>query len=205
MQHTKLRGLYIVVTLLLIIVDSDAYGLQVIEGEGRCYPVAEKSKSQAIAKAYQNAPRQKPGPKELEKKWVVRLEEQPRLSTRERKRLVDITFTLPFDIKGRDGALIKKKGEQYNPLAKIKMTSLIVIDGENKEHIEWARAQQKALTTAKILISKGSFLTVMRKHKLRVYHLKDIMMERFQIEKVPCTVIQNGQKLEVMEFPSPSL
>ena len=85
------------------------------------------------------------------------------------------------------------------------MTSLIVIDGKKKEHIEWAKEQQKALKNAKILITKGSFLTVMRKHKLRVYHLKDIMMERFQIEKVPCIIIQKGQKLEVIEFRSPSL
>jgi ASC-1-like (ASCH) protein len=118
---------------------------------------------------------------------------------------VDITYTLPVDIKDKDGNVLIAKGHKHNPLAKMTMTSLIVINGEKKEHIQWAKQKKKAIKKAKILISKGSFLAIQRKHNLRVYHLKDQMVDRFQINRVPCTVIQKEQKLEITEYRGPEL
>lgn len=195
-----------IVTLLAIIfLTPAAHALQVIEGKGRSYPIIETSQSKAIASQYRQSAKNKPGRRELERKWMVRLEHPPAIAREDDSRLVDITYTLPFDLKDKEGKILFAKGHRHNPLAKMTMTSLIVIDGEKKEHIAWARQMKKTLPESKILISKGSFLTVQRKHKLRVYHLKDRMMDRFQIKRVPCTVIQKGQKLEITEYRSPAL
>jgi conjugal transfer pilus assembly protein TraW len=193
-------------TLIMIIALTPAtHALQVIEGQGRSYPIAETSQSQAIARQYQKASKNKQNRREVEKKWVVKLENPPATARQDRTRLVDITYTLPVDIKDKDGNVLIAKGHKHNPLAKMTMTSLIVIDGEKKEHIEWATKKKKAIGRAKILISKGSFLAIQRKHNLRVYHLKEQMVDRFRIKRVPCTVIQKGQKLEITEYRSPSL
>ena len=194
------------VTILIAIIclTPAAHALQVIEGEGRSYPVAETSQSKAIAKHYQKAAKKKPSRKELEREWVVRLESPPTIAREDSTRLVDITYTLPFDLKDKDGNVLFAKGHRHNPLAKMTMTSLIVIDGQKKEHIAWAMQMQKKLPKSKILISNGSFLTVQRKHKIRVYHLKDQMMDRFQIKRVPCTINQKGQLLEITEYRSPT-
>ncbi len=195
----------IIAIMLIIALTTAAHALEVIDGQGRSYPIEEADQGKALVKQYNNSRKQKTSRTDLEKKWVARLERQPRLCKQNRTRLVDITYTLPFDIQDKDGRILFAKGHQHNPLVKMTMTSLIIIDGEKKEHIEWAKQQKKDLKNAKILITKGSFLTIRREHNLRVYHLKDQMMDRFKIEKIPCTIIQQGQKLEVTEFRSPEL
>jgi conjugal transfer pilus assembly protein TraW len=190
--------------ILIVSLTPSAHALQIIEGQGRSYPIAEASQSQAIAHQYQKA-KSKPDRRKLEKKWVAKLENPPTTARQDRTRLVDITYTLPVDIKDKEGNVLIAKGHKHNPLAKMTMTSLIVIDGQKKEHIQWARQKKKALKKAKILISKGSFLAIQRKHNLRVYHLKDQMVDRFQIKRVPCTIIQKGQQLEISEYRSQEL
>ena len=46
-----------------------------------------------------------------------------------------------------------------------------------------------------ILISE-----VAKKYNIRVYHLDDRFVDRFQIERVPCIIRQVGLQLEVHEF-----
>jgi conjugal transfer pilus assembly protein TraW len=190
----------IIAFLLILAFAPHAVALQVIEGQGRAYPIEEESQSKKIIREYQKQGQNRTGPEELEKKWVVRLETEPPAALEDSTRVVDISYTVPFDIPDETGKVLIPKGYVYNPLAKINMTSLIVIDGENEEQIEWARQKQKELKKAKILISRGSFLRVMRKDKLRVYHLDDRIMERMQIRAVPCTVVQKGQNLEISEY-----
>jgi conjugal transfer pilus assembly protein TraW len=185
---------------LILALAPHAMALQVLEGQGRAYPIGEESQSRKIIREYQKQAQTRTAPEELEKKWVVRLGKKPWAALEDTTRIVDISYTVPFDIADENGKVLIPKGYVYNPLAKINMTSLIVIDGENEEHIQWARQKQKELKRAKILISRGSFMRVMREKKLRVYHLDDRIMERMQIHAVPCIVVQKGPYLEIREY-----
>jgi conjugal transfer pilus assembly protein TraW len=191
---------WILALSLILALTPHAVALQVLEGQGRAYPVEEESQSKKILRQYKNKAQNRTTPEELEKKWVVRLENEPLAAVEDTTRLVDISYTVPFDISDENGNVLIPKGYVYNPLAKINMTSLIVIDGENDEQIEWAREKKEALKKSKILISRGSFMRVMREKRLRVYHLDDRIMERMQIRAVPCTVVQKGQYLEISEY-----
>jgi hypothetical protein len=180
----------------------DAVALTVIEGRGRAYPIAEASQAEQVRAAYnrqkQNAVR--PTPEALEQKWIVRLEKTPATAREKRVRQVDVTYTLPFDLKDADGNIIYPEGYTYNPLERVNMTRLIVIDGTSEEQIHWAAARREALQPAKILLSKGSFVKVKRQYGIRTFHLNDQIMARMGIERVPCTVIQSGGFLEVTEY-----
>ena len=125
----------------------------------------------------------------------VHLTQAPVPADENRTRVVDPSYTLPFDITDNDGQIINDyiKGYTFNPLDRIKMTSLIVIDGTKEDQIRWAQSMKSELNPSKILISRGSFYGVKRKYHLRVFHLNDDIMNRMDIERVPCTVIQKGQ------------
>jgi conjugal transfer pilus assembly protein TraW len=179
-----------------------AQALTVIEGQGRAYPIAEASQADQVKDAYERQKQSatKPTAQELEKKWIVRLEKTPVAAREKRIRQVDVTYTLPFDLKDADGNIIHPEGYTFNPLSRVNMTRLIVIDGTNEDQIRWAAGRLKELQPAKILLSKGSFVKVRRQYGIRAYHLNDQIMARMQIERVPCTVVQNGGLLEVTEY-----
>jgi hypothetical protein len=187
----------------------DAAALTVIEGDGKAYPIVEQSQADNIKNQYikEKKERDKLSPKELENKYVVHLTKVPDPASENRVRNVDPSYTLPFDITDSGGKIIKeyKKGYTFNPLDKITMTSLIVIDGNKEDQITWAQKLNKEISPSKILLSKGSFIAVARKYRLRVYHLNDDIMNRMGIERVPCTVIQKGNMLEVAEYRSDRL
>jgi conjugal transfer pilus assembly protein TraW len=189
--------------ILFIVLVPCAHALQVIEGQGRAYPIEEVSQKKIIADKLRKEPKKKRKPEELEKIRIVHLTKQPAIARKDRVKQVDISYTLPFDLKDRNGKIIFPKGHKYNPLSQIRMTSLIIIDGENPTHIDWAKKKQAQLKPAKILLYNGSFLRVMRIYNLRVYHLNDQIMDRMQIETVPCTVVQKDQYLEITEYERP--
>lgn len=192
----------LLIALLLSTWAPATWALTVIEGQGRAYPIAEASQAEQIKEAYkrQKQSATKPTAKELENKWIVRLEKTPATAREKRTRQVDVTYTLPFDLKDADGNIIHPEGYTFNPLKRVNMTRLIVIDGTNEDQIRWAAGRLKELQPAKILLSKGSFVKVRRQYGIRTYHLNDQIMARMQIERVPCTIVQNDGLLEVTEY-----
>lgn len=178
------------------------WALTVIEGQGGAYPIAEASQADQVKEAYkrQKQSATKPTAEELEKKRIVRLEKTPAIAREKRTRQVDVTYTLPFDLKDADGNIIHPEGYTFNPLDRVQMTRLIVIDGTNEDQIQWAATRMRELQPAKILLSKGSFVKVLRQYGIRTFHLNDQIMERMRIERVPCTVVQNNGLLEVTEY-----
>jgi hypothetical protein len=194
----------LIVVLLLFWATVDVSALTVIEGEGRGYPILEESQTKNIVKEYTKAKEKekKKTPEQIEKEWIVHLKELPGVAQEDRKRIVDPRYTMPFDIKDADGNIVgnHRAGYTFNPLDKIKMTSLIVIDGTKDDQILWAKELRRYLHPAKVLLTKGSFYAVLRKYQFRVFHLSDDIMGRMQIKKAPCTVIQKGNMLEVSEY-----
>jgi conjugal transfer pilus assembly protein TraW len=179
-----------------------SHALTVIEGQGRAYPIAEASQAEQVKAAYERQKQSatKPTAEELENKWIVRLEKTPVTAREKRVRRVDVTCTLPFDLKDADGNIIYPEGYTFNPLSRVNMTRLIVIDGTDEDQIRWAAGRLEELQPAKILLSKGSFVKVWHQYGIRTYHLNNQIMERMKIERVPCTVVQSGRLLEVTEY-----
>ena len=183
----------------------NALALQMFDGGGKSYPVIETSRSETILKKIRAAKKNRKNPIDPEKKWVVRLANPPQLAVKDATRSVDISVTLPFDITDAQGQVIYPKGYRYNPLdhyrSGVQMTSLVVIDGEDEKQIRWAKGIIETIKgRVKIIISSGSFLTLKREQNLRVFHLDDELMNRFQIKRVPCTIIQKGRELEIHEY-----
>ncbi len=193
------------ISFLLLAVYGNALSFEMFDGGGKSYPVIETSRSETILKKIRAAKKNQKNPIDPEKKWVVRLAHPPKPVKQDATRSVDISVTLPFDITDAQGQVIYPKGYRYNPLDHylpgVQMTSLVVIDGENDEQVQWARKIRQVIRgRVKIVISRGSFLKLKREQNLRVFHLDDELMNRFQIERIPCTVIQKGSELEIHEY-----
>jgi conjugal transfer pilus assembly protein TraW len=183
---------------MILVLAASSGALEVIEGDGPFYPVIETSQGEKLAERIKQA-RQKTRPRQSPNR-SVRLTHPPRPATCDRQRRVEVGFVVPVDLRDKDGNIVAAKGQRYNPLEHMTMTSLIVVDGENRRQLEWAAEKQKQLGRAMVLISRGDALSVMKQAGFRVYRLDDTLMEKFKIERVPCIVMQKEHALQVAEF-----
>jgi hypothetical protein len=184
--------------LLIFAMTGAASALEVIQGDGPSYPIIETSQSEKLFDRIKQKVDQSRGQQPPVR--TVRLSRYPQPATEERLRSIDISFVWPFDLKDKNGKVLVQQGKRYNPLSVMTMTSMIVVDGEDQRQLEWAKGKQQELKRALVLICRGDALTVTLQNKLRVYHLNDSLMERFRIERVPCTVEQKEDVLQVAEF-----
>lgn len=81
------------------------------------------------------------------------------------------------------------------------MPSLLIVDGEDEEQVKWAIGKKEDFSGEyMILLTNGSFKTILREYQLRVFRLTDSLQKRFEITHVPCSVIQEGNKIIVSEY-----
>jgi conjugal transfer pilus assembly protein TraW len=187
------------VVFMLALTDT-ASALEVIEGDGPSYSIIETSQDEKlIDRIKQTAVQQKTRARRQHIR-SVQLKHSPQPATCDRQRLIEVSYIVPTDLKDKDGNIVVAKGQRYNPLEYVAMTSLIVVDGENQRQLGWAVEKQKQLGRAMVLISRGDSLTATKQTGLRVYHLDDTLMEKFGIERVPCIVMQKENALKVSEF-----
>lgn len=174
--------------------------MEIFEGSGEAYTVTEPDQTEKISSLTQKHLADERKSTLDEERYRVSLKNPPGYAIEDRTKEVDLTYVFKNDIIGKDGVIIRKKGDSYNPLDRLVMPDLLVIDGENENHIKWAIEQKEDLYDYMILITSGSFLTVGRLYKLRVYRLTDSLQRRFQITHIPCAVTQDGNKVMVMEY-----
>lgn len=175
---------------------SPSFAIEVFEGDGLSYPVQELSEAERIKKLTEEYL----GNPKNNDRYMVILATPVKSTTRDRQRVVDLTYTYERDILGKGGEVIRKKGDRYNPLDSVTLPNFIIIDGEDEDQIEWAKEKQLELGLgSQILITNGSFLRVKRRHNLRVFRLTDSLQKRLHITHVPCTVIQEENKIVISE------
>lgn len=121
---------------------------------------------------------------------------------KDRSFIVDMTYTLPFDIFDGKGGILYPKGYTFNPLDYLgyRMT-LVVIDGADKAQVEWfKRSPYFKEPTAKLLLSGGSHLTLSESLRRPVYYADLRIIERFRLAAVPSVISQKGRVMEVKEI-----
>lgn len=115
-------------------------------------------------------------------------------ANRGRQYRVDLTYTVPQDIKDLHGNIIYPKGHKLNPLKVLAEQGisyplmLLVLNGEREAELEWFTGSQFDNPRVKVLITDGYPYQLAEQLKRPVYHLTAMVKERFRIEGTPTLV-----------------
>jgi len=110
---------------------------------------------------------------------------------------LDMTYTLPDDIRDHNGQVIFQKGYAVNPLDMISIKKYIFIDGNRPEEVALALAGNYR----SIILMSGDAYELAKKHKTQFYHADDSLIQAFKIENVPLIVEQEGRLIRATELP----
>jgi conjugal transfer pilus assembly protein TraW len=115
---------------------------------------------------------------------------------------VDMTYTLDFDIPDGKGGIIYPRGYRFNPLDYVFLPNiLVVIDGADARQIKWFQMSSYAKDIrVMLLLSGGSYQTVMEKLKRPVFYANGKITTKFQLKAVPAIIVQKGTVMEVREY-----
>jgi conjugal transfer pilus assembly protein TraW len=121
-------------------------------------------------------------------------------------RKFDPSIVLHRDIKLPDGQVMYPRGTIVNPLTIKPFTKkLIFIDGTDEKQVDFAIKQhEKSGYRDKIILVKGSYYELMKKHNIRFYFDQRVrnsaprervtLVEQFGIERLPSIVFQDDPK-----------
>ena len=173
---------------------------KVIGTFGKVYPIAEKSALKEIEERV----------KEVDIADIIKPEEiRERLknyrppnasrlghATEDRTFLVDMTYTLPFDIPDGRGGILYPKGFTFNPLEYVPFSrTLVVIDGTEEKEIEWFLSSEYIKRRdVMLLITDGSWYDLSQKLGVPVYYLTEPIRSRFKLEKTPSIVYKKDSR-----------
>ncbi len=179
---------------------------RVIGTFGKVYPIVEKSALKEIEERV----------REIDIADIIRPEEirerlknyrPPNVSrlghaTKDRTFLVDMTYTLPFDIPDGRGGILYPKGFTFNPLEYVPFSrTLVVIDGTEEREVEWfLSSEYSKRRDVMLLITDGSWYNLSQKLGVPVYYLTEPIRARLGLEKTPSMVYKKDSRhLEVRE------
>ncbi len=115
---------------------------------------------------------------------------------------MDLTVTVPFDIKDSEGNLIQPKGKKINPLEIFSIKkSLIFLDGDVDEQLQWALNQyHNNPESTKLVLVNGSPLDLMERYSIPFYFDQAGKLSLyFKLEQIPAKVYQHRDKLIIDE------
>ncbi len=108
----------------------------------------------------------------------------------------DPTIEVTEDLKDRKGRIFAKKGDKYNALNYITYSkTLLFIDGNDEEQIEWAKLKLLKHKNVKIILVKGKPLKLQERLKRPIYFDQyGIITKRMGIKQAPARVWQEEGK-----------
>lgn len=199
--------MYRILIIIALIFTSFQADARVLDTIGATYPIAEKD---ALLDIEEAARRVDWGNVFDRKAWEKKVKEfRPGDAAslphakKDRARLIDMTYTLEFDIPDDKGNIIYPKGYAFNPLEFMTapLPTLIIIDGSSREQTEWyKRSPYFKERYAMLLITDGSWFELSRELKHPVYYLPVQVKERLRVEAVPSVVSRRGKFMEVREY-----
>ncbi|MFU7500198.1 MAG: type-F conjugative transfer system protein TraW [Candidatus Tisiphia sp.] len=112
-------------------------------------------------------------------------------------RLYDPSFTQSTDIKDQAGKIIIKSGTKVNPLETISWGEpLILIDGDDKKQVAWAKSKR-----GKLVLTKGNPSQLAQQLDQHVFFDQGgTLTTRFKIKTMPAMVEQEGSLLKISEI-----
>jgi conjugal transfer pilus assembly protein TraW len=117
-----------------------------------------------------------------------------------REYFYDPTYVLTQDIRDHTGKLIHQQGTKVNPLEFTSLReSLIFIDGDDEEQVQFALNQyKKNQKNLKIILVRGSPLKLQRQEKIWIYFDQGgVLTSKLSIAEVPALVTQAGLELKI--------
>ena len=201
-EYSLIRRVFLSLLIVALPLSGHAKDLGAI---GTTYPVLEQDALDEIEERARqvdwgklfNAEKNEQKVKSFKPKDLIRL---PR-ATRDRVRLVDISYTLDFDIPDGKGNILYPKGFTFNPLDYIVYPrTIVVINGSDRKQVEWLKKSSylKNLSTV-LLITDGSYYDLATELGMAVYYANSLIVERFNLMSVPCIIVQKNNLLEVTE------
>ena len=114
----------------------------------------------------------------------------------------DPSWTAPEDITDTEGRLIIAAGQSVNPLDAVTMrTPLLLVDGDDREQVDWALAQADAsIWGAKLILVNGAPFELEQEIQQPVYFdQRGLITGKFGVTSVPAKISQEGRMLRVEE------
>ena len=173
---------------------------------GKTYTIVETDALQEIESKAASIDWQKAiqSNKNLEKLKSFKPKDIPKLprAIHDRTFLVDMTYTLEFDIPNGKGGILYPAGYSFNPLDYLDYPrTLVVFDAADPEQIEWLEASAFARDiNTRLLITDGTYLETQTRLNRHVYFAMPTIIKRFQLQAVPSVVRQKENKMEVTEI-----
>ena len=195
-----MKSLVLILVLLLITVQP---GLARILGTfGKTYPIVERDALEEI----QDRAAQINWKSELDRIRPENfrpqgLPELPRAGE-DRSFLVDMTYTLEFDIPDGKGGTLYPKGYRFNPLDYLSFNqTLVVFDGDDPLQVAWLRSSGLlSKNDTVLLLSRGSFVDVGKGLNRLVYYATPQMIDRFHLRATPSVVRRRDKLMEIQEI-----
>ena len=116
--------------------------------------------------------------------------------------LVDMTYTLSYDIPDGQGGILYPKGYTFNPLDYIAYPhTLVILNGMSPKQVVWFRVSEYMKDyKVKLIITDGSYRELSKSLKRPVFYASRAIINAFQIKAVPSVVRQKGNMMEVTEI-----
>lgn len=178
---------------------------KVIGTVGQVYPIAERDALTEIeerAKAVNwRSILDKEKPEDFRPSNLVQL---PR-AQHDRSFLVDMTYTLEFDVPDGRGGILYPRGYRFNPLDYVPFNqTLVVLDGDDPEQVDWLkRSSLLSEPGSQILLIQGAFSRVGEQLGRAVFYADRRILERFNLVAVPSVISRKGRLMEVKEIEIP--
>jgi conjugal transfer pilus assembly protein TraW len=178
---------------------------------GKTYPFAEKdllaaihnklknNKQELIKKAYKISKKAKQQIINFKPKGIDPLTPADKNVTR----TVDLTYTLPFDIKDANGKIIYPKGFKFNPAKYVKLSyQIVVLNANRPQEVKWffKSKYSKNPIEYRVFLTDGNWYHFIKKYKNQVYYCLPQIEKRFKLKHTVSIVKQIGDKIEVKEI-----
>jgi conjugal transfer pilus assembly protein TraW len=193
------------VGMVLWLALAPAAGAKVLGSVGATYAIAERDALEEIeARARAVDWRSVLGREEPENYRPPEAVRLPRARL-ERVFLVDLSWTLPFDVPDGKGGVLYPRGYSFNPLDYVSFgQTLVILDGGDPDQVDWFRNSGFARKPdVLLLLTEGSFTTVSDQLKRHVYYADRRITERFRLAAVPSVITRQGRLMEVREIALP--
>jgi conjugal transfer pilus assembly protein TraW len=156
---------------------------------GTCYPIEEED----IREAFR--PRSAP---KINKSFHPDPPSGLEIASTYRALSFDPTIKMKKEVRDLEGNVIVKKGETINPLETVSLfEDLLFFDGEDPLQVAWAKEQK-----GRWILVNGSPSELEEEEERPVYFDQmGVLTERFDLEKIPCKISQEGLFLKIEEFP----
>jgi conjugal transfer pilus assembly protein TraW len=200
----------VIPTLLLFSVGANAKVVEVLH-IGKTYPFAEEDLLVAIHKRIQEKKA------ELEKKAVELSNEAKKQiinfkpkgidpltpADKNSTRIIDLTYTLPFDIKDANGKVIYPKGFKFNPADYVKLSyEIIILNANRPQEVEWffKSKYSKNPLMYRVFLTDGNWYNFQKRYKHQVFYCLPQIEKRFKLRHTVSIIRQVGDKFEIKEI-----